>query len=573
MWRFLRTLIAFILAFFLTMIIGGILIVGSITSGAIFSSGSSAAKSPPKEGWLLLHLRGELTEYERDWSPSFSWQGTILEETDDKGPTLEEIRTALEVAATKDNIKGIVLRLGDLQAAPAQVQQIGRWLLTYKQKAKKPVLAYGDYFTENTYYLASCADTILMYPQSGANIEWNGLIIETLFYRRFLEKWGVKPRLFRTGKYKSAAESLTEEKYSEANREQLGAVLTDIWETWIDSIALRRRIPPDSLRRWTESYIFFSARQAAEVRLVDALVPWEEWQKQFIPEGKKEPAFIYPDQLKPSNETEASIALVYMQGGIGPSDDISAREWIPQLQEIEREDKIKGVVLRVNSPGGAVLDSDKIARLLRRIRQKKPIVVSMSGTAASGGYYISAYANKIVAEPTTITGSIGVISILLDLRELVEKHIELRTDRVRVGGAYADYMSPLREPSALEAQRMQQEIDGIYREFLEVVRVGRNFATLEQVDSIGQGRVWSGKRALAINLVDTLGGIETALETAAQLANLKTYKVVLYPKESKPWERWFKRLSAQTRALLTAPETPPLPEVFQLTAPELGRIR
>ncbi|GIV23783.1 MAG: signal peptide peptidase SppA [Bacteroidia bacterium] len=554
MWRFLRLVLAFILAFFLTILIGGALIAGMLTTGLTIAGSREADTKPlPKKGWLKIAFSGELREHAAADQPSFSWIEGLFGGPSEEAPTLEELRVALQEAATNEKVQGIILEMGDLSAQPAQIQQIGRWLAAFKAQSKKPIYAYGDYFTESTYYLASLADTIVMYPQAGASLEWNGLATQALFFRRFLEKWGVKPRLFRVGRYKSAAESFTEEKYSEDNRAQLAALLEDIWAVWVDSIARRRHLSPESLRVWPDQYVFFSAEQAQAKGLIDLRMPWQEWMGRFIPEGEEKPAFISVRQLLHAAKkkgSEEQVALVYAEGEIGPESALSAEELVPVIEKLAREEKVKAVVLRVHSPGGAVLDSDKIARALRALREKKPLVVSMGGVAASGGYYISAFAQKIVAEPTTVTGSIGVIGLLFDVRELLEKHVELRSDRVKVGGKYADFMSPYREALPEEVARLQGEIESIYQEFLAVVQEGRRYPSREAVHTIAQGRVWSGTDALPIGLVDTLGGIETAIVLAARAAALEEYSVGVYPKPQTFWERWLKEFNAVAHSMI-----------------------
>ncbi|MCS6896314.1 MAG: signal peptide peptidase SppA [Bacteroidia bacterium] len=573
MWRFLRLLLALILAFFLTMIIGGVLIVGALFTGIAIKASQTRDSDTPKEGWLYLPLAGELREYEREAVPSFSIEGFIWGSPTRQPPTMEEMRKAIQAAISSDKVKGIILHLGALNARPAQLQQIGRWLLTFKQKSNKPIYAYGDYFSELTYYLAAYADTIIMYPRSGASLEWNGFVAEGLFFKKFLQKWGIKPRLFRTGSYKSAAESFTEEKYSEENRAQQVALLEDIWGNIIDTIAYRRRIPIDSLRRWTDSRIFFSSAEARSAGFVDTLLPWHAWIRRFIPKGKDKPAFIEAKQLareKSQKSSDNKVAIIYAEGGIGPEDDIQAENLVPVIEKLAQDDKVKAVVLRVNSPGGAVLDSDKIAEALRSLRANKPFIVSMSGVAASGGYYISALANKIVAEPTTITGSIGVIALLLDYHELLEKYAELRSDRVYVGGQYADFMNPRREARPEEEQRLQTEINQIYEEFLSVVKEGRRFPSRDAVHAIAQGRVWSGVDALDKGLVDTLGGVETAIALAAQAAGLSDFSVETYPEPMSIFERFFKDIQ-QAQALWARFRAPAQgPATFQMYWEELN---
>lgn len=566
MWRFLRLLLALVLAFFLTMIIGGVLLVGALSTGLAIKVSSSDKSSKVREGWLYIPLAGELREYQQDFKPDFSSMDLLFGSPTRRPPTMEELRKALESAATSDKVKGVILHLGALSAQPAQAQQLGRWLLAFKEKSKKPVYAYGDYFSELTYYLAAHADTIVMYPRSGASIEWNGLVAEGVFFKRFLEKWGVKPRLFRTGSYKSAAESFTEERYSESNRVQLTALLEDIWAGMVDSVARRRSLSKDSLQSWTESRIFLSAQEARNAGFVDILSPWHVWVQQFIPAGKEEPAFIRVDNLteEKAGKAPARIALLYAEGGIGPEDELSAERFVPVIEKLTRDDDVKAVVLRVSSPGGAVLDSDKIAEALRALKARKPLIVSMAGVAASGGYYISASADAIVAEPMTITGSIGVIGLLFEFRELLEKHIELRTDRIRVGGRYADFMNPLRDATPEETARLQTEINQIYEEFLSVVKEGRRYPSRDAVHAIAQGRVWSGVDARQIGLVDTLGGIETALAIAAQKASLTDYKVETYPEKLSFLERFLKNLQKAESWWSAFHRSPELPEAFQM---------
>ncbi|MCS7188543.1 MAG: signal peptide peptidase SppA [Bacteroidia bacterium] len=569
MWRFLRTLIAFVIAFFLTMLIGGVLWVGVITVGFSLAGGKSKESKPlTDEGWLRMSLSGELKEYQEEPGINISLLSIAFGGTMKRPPTLEKIRKALKEAAENEKIKGIVLELGDFTAYPAQVQQLGRWLLEFKQRSKKPIYAYGDYFSELTYYLATYADTIVLYPRAGAFIEWNGLASENIFFRKFFDKWGVKPKVFRVGRYKSAAEDFTDEKFSEDNRQQITTLLEDVWNEWIDSIAKRRGIPSESLRVWPERYIFLPAEVAYANKMVDLLSPWHVWVKRFIPKDKDEPAFVEVSQLAQREEKkekkDEQIAILYAEGGIGAEEDISAEKLVPVIQKIEKDEKVKAVVLRVNSPGGSVLDSDKITRALQSLKTKKPLVVSMGGVAASGGYYISALANKIVSEPTTITGSIGVIALFFELKELIEKHLELRTDRVKVGGKYADFPTSLREATPEEDAYLQGEINRIYEEFLSVVKEGRRYPSREAVHTIAQGRVWSGKDARDIGLVDTLGGLETAITLAAQAASLKEYSLKVYPEPENFFQRWLKNFDLIKTYFTFSLRKRSLPDAFQM---------
>jgi len=578
MWRFLRLVLAFLVAFIIAVILGVTLLTLSFTGAvAVLSQRQKPTKPIPDSSWLYIPLTGDLKEYQKDEvaTPSFSPLSLVLGAPSSQMPTLDELRRAIEAAAHNEKIRGIVLYAADLSAYPAQVQQIGRWLRAFQEKSQKPVHIYGDYYTEKTYYLAALADSVFMYAGAGGGVEWNGVVAEGIFFRKAFERWGIRPILVRVGRYKSAAETFTEEQFSEANREQLRLILTSTWNTWIDSVSTWRRIPAESLRAWPDTRIFLSSKEAQKVGLIDALMSWEEWQKAFTGEFSEKNARLVSvsrllSESESSKEKAPKIAILYAEGGIGPTEDLKAEDMVPEIERLRKDTTVKAVVLRVHSPGGAVLDSDRMANALKALKAEKPLIVSMGGVAASGGYYISAYADSIFAERTTITGSIGVIGVLFNLKELMEKHLDLRSDRVVVGGKYADFLSPYREPQAAEIARLQSSIDEVYQEFLQVVKAGRRFPSVEAVHTIAQGRVWSGADAMNIGLVDGLGGIERALEAAARKANLDTYTVLNAPKKKRFIEEWLSRWQASILWLTRLGGKPPLPsDVLQVRFPEV----
>ncbi len=578
MWRFLRLVFAFLIAFIIAVILGVTLLTLSFTGAvAVLSQKQKPTKPIPDSSWLYIPLTGELKEYQKDEisAPSFSVLSLTLGAPPTQVPTLDELRRAIEAAASNKKIQGIVLYAADLSAYPAQVQQIGRWLQAFRAKSGKPVHVYGDYYTEKTYYLAALADSVFMYAGAGGGIEWNGVAAEGIFFRKAFERWGVRPILVRVGRYKSAAESFTEEQFSEANREQLRLILEDTWDTWIDSVSVWRGISPESLRVWPDTRIFFSSREGQRLGLIDALLSWEDWQKAFTGEfSEKNPRLISAARLLGELESEENkkpkIAILYAEGGIGSTEELKAEDMVPEIDQLREDTTVKAVILRVNSPGGAVLDSDRMANALKALKARKPLIVSMGGVAASGGYYISAYADSIFAERTTVTGSIGVIGVLFNLRGLMEKHLDLRSDRVLVGGKYADFLSPYREPQAAEIARLQGSIDEVYQEFLQVVKAGRRFPSVEAVHTIAQGRVWSGADAVGIGLVDGLGGIERALEVAAQMAKLDTYTIITAPKKKRFLEGWLSKWQASISWLSRLGSRPSLPsQVLQMRFPEV----
>jgi len=578
MWRFLRLVLAFLVAFIIAVVLGTLLLTLSFTGAVVALSQKQKPLMPlPDSSWLYIPLTGELREYQRDpiEAPSFSALSLVLGEPKASVPTLEELRQAIETAAKNKKIRGIVLYAGALEANPAQVQQIGRWLRDFQKKSQKPVHIYGDYYTEKTYYLAALADSVFMYPGAGGSIEWNGLAAEGVFFRKAFQRWGVQPILVRVGKYKSAAESFTEEQFSEANREQLRLLLEDVWTTWIDSISTWRGISPESLRTWPNTQIFLSPKEAKNAGLVDALLSWEDWQKAFTGEySEKNNRLISVSRLlrevDKEKDKQPKVAILYAEGAIGPTEALQAEDIVPEIARLHQDTTVKAVVLRVNSPGGAVLDSDRMAAALKALKAEKPLIVSMGGVAASGGYYISCYADSIFAERTTITGSIGVIGVLFNVRGLMEKHLDLHSDRVRVGGKYADFLSPYREPEMAEIARLQRSIDEVYQEFLQVVKAGRRFPSVEAVHSIAQGRVWSGVDALEVGLIDGLGGLERALEAARQMAKLDKYTVIVAPKKKDFVQDWLSKWSTSVSWLIRLGSKPSLPtEVLQMRLPEV----
>ncbi len=577
MWRFIRLVFAFLIAFIIAVFLGTILLTLSITGAAVALSQKQKPTKPiPDSSWLYIPLTGELKEYQDDEvpAPSFSILSLTLGAPRTQLPTLDELRRAIEAAAENKKIRGIVLYAADLSAYPAQVQQIGRWLRAFQEKSQKPVHVYGDYYTEKTYYLAALADSVFMYPGSGGGIEWNGVVAEGLFFRKALERWGIRPILIRVGRYKSAAESFTEEQFSEANREQLRLILEDNWDTWIDSVATWRGISGDSLRTWPDTRIFLSSKEALKANMIDALLSWEDWQRAFTGEfSEKNARLVSVSQLLNESDKDLKspkIAILYAEGGIGPTEDLTAESMVPEIERLRLDTTVKSVILRVHSPGGAVLDSDRIANALKALKAEKPLIVSMGGVAASGGYYISAYADSIFAERTTITGSIGVIGVLFNLKGLMEKQLDLRSDRVRVGGKYADFMSPYREPEAAEIARLQSGIDEVYQEFLQVVKAGRRFPSVEAVHTIAQGRVWSGADAVGIGLVDGLGGIERALEAARRMAKLEKYTIITAPRKKRFFEEWLSRWQSSIDWIAKMMGRPSLPsQVIQMRFPEV----
>lgn len=463
---------------------------------------------------------------------------------------LDEILQAIMVAKDDERIKGISLNNNFMLAGLAQTQAIRKVLEEFKSNGKF-IYTYGDFYTQKDYYLASVADSIFMNPVGV--LDFKGLSSEVLFFKDLQEKTGVKMEVIRHGKYKSAVEPYLENEMSDANREQIKELIQSLWNSMVTDIAIGRGISEADLNTIADTLGGRSPKYAKQSGLLDDIIFYDQYEQKLsnalsLSKGTDinyidlDDYAIYSNKKTLKSGTD-KIAVIFAQGEIlygegGP--DIIGQGIINKALIKAREDKnVKAIVLRVNSPGGSALTSDIIWREVELAKKVKPVVVSMGNVAASGGYYIAAGANKIFAEPTTITGSIGVFGTVPNISKLA-KDIGVNAEQVGTNANSVNYS--LFEPmSEAFRNQVQESIEDTYTTFLERVAQGRGIS-VAQADSLAQGRVWSGVDAKRIGLVDELGTLEDAIDAAAELAEVTTYGIRKYPKYKSGFERFMEDL-------------------------------
>lgn len=453
---------------------------------------------------------------------------------------LEDILNAIQKAKENDLIKGIYLHTGALSCSAASLQAIHRALADFKQSGKF-LVAYADAYTQGGYYVASVADKVIVNPVG--SLSWHGLASETMFLKDFLAKIGVKMQIFRVGTYKSAVEPMMSTEMSPANREQTQAFLESTWKSILNDVSASRHISADSLNLLADRNMDF---QPAETYVSSGLADTLMYQDEVLSYLKSLTGLSDEDDLKtlnldemtrvkataPKSKTRDVVAVYYAYGEIdnGSSsydEGINSEKVTKDLRDLRKDKNVKAVVLRVNSPGGSAYGSEQIWREVSLLKAEKPVVVSMGDYAASGGYYISCAAHKIVAEPTTLTGSIGIFGMMPDASELLNDKLGLHFDGVKTH-KMADMGSMSRPFNAEESALMQQMVNQGYALFTKRCAEGRHIP-LEELCKIAEGRVWTGSMAKELKLVDELGGLDTAIQLAAQLGKVKDYNLQTYP--------------------------------------------
>lgn len=532
---FLKYVLATIVGIICTGFIMGMMSLFMFIVMAISSSDTPSVKNGTV---LRIQLSGTLNERAKE-NPFAQYLNNDIAQTQG----LDDIITAIKTAQTNDKIRGIYLEGGTLISDMATAQELRKALVDFK-KSKKFILAYADNYSQGSYYIASAADKVLVNP-SGI-VDWHGLASQPIFFTDLLKKVGVKMQVFKVGTYKSAVEPYILTKMSDANREQVSSFVGDIWKNICADVASSRKISIEGLNAYADHYITFAdTKDYVKAHLVDRLAYADEVRTLLRTLSQQDKVnFIAPADLAKLAEKKSgdgTIAVYYAQGNIvdAVADNsfmsnesyIVGPKVVEDLDRLANDDNIKAVVLRINSGGGSAYASEQMWRAIQLLKKKKPVVVSMSGMAASGGYYMSCGADYIVAEPTTLTGSIGIFGMIPDASELLTDKLGLHFDMVKTNKG-ADFGAQGRAFNADEANVMQQYVNRGYRLFISRVAAGRHI-TPEQVDHIGQGRVWTGSQALKIKLVDKLGTLDDAIAEAASRAKLKDYDVLSTPnKES-----------------------------------------
>ena len=466
---------------------------------------------------------------------------------------LNYIISAIHKAKDNENIKGIYIQADGMATdSPASLHAIREALLDFK-KSGKWIISYSDGYSQSEYYLCSVADQILLNPQG--QIGWHGLAAEPVFYKDLLAKFGVKFELCKVGKYKSAPEQVTADGMSEANREQVTAYVTGIWKVMLKDVSASRKISTDSLNAYADRFMDLAdAQELIKLRLIDKTMYADEVKNVIkkrldIDTDTDIPQLSLGDMLNVEDKKNRGdkVAVYYAYGDIVDEDNsnpmnpqtcIVGKDMCKDLEELADDDDVKAVVLRVNSPGGSAYASEQIWHAVTKLKAKKPVVVSMGGYAASGGYYISCAANYIYSDPTTITGSIGIFGMFLNYSELMKDKLGIKFDEVKTN-KHANFGTRSRFFNAEEMAILDKYIGKGYELFRKRVADGRKMS-VAQVEQIAQGRVWLGNDALKIHLVDGIGSLDDAVKKAAQLAKLDEY----YASEYQTPSSWYETLLA-----------------------------
>lgn len=526
---FFKFFFASILGFIIVLVVLFFIFVGIIASLVSF-----ADKIEPN---TLLQIKLDKPIFDRAPKDPFSFfspAGFDMEQN----PGLDEILKNIEKAKSDPDIKGIYLDLGIVPSGLTMVREIRQALLDFKTSGKF-IIAYGEVYSQVAYYLGSVADKIYLHPDGA--IEFRGLDAEIMFLKGTLEKLDVDMQVIRHGKYKSAVEMFMLDKMSDANREQLNAMISDMWGTMLADISSSRNLSKDQLKIIADNLDALDADKALASKMVDGLF----YKDELLAELRAKTGLGENDKIAtvsmakytmvpPSVSEKFSankIAVIYAIGNIidGKGDDrtVGSVKMSEAIRQARENDKVKAIVLRVNSPGGSATASEVIRREVELAVQEKPVVVSMGDVAASGGYWISASASKILADPSTITGSIGVFGLIPNMQGFFENKLGITFDH-SLTNKYSDFPNVTRPLTSYETILFERQIDKIYNNFLALVSAGRKMEP-SQVDSIGQGRVWSGADALELGLIDQFGGLQDAVRLAAELAAVGEYNILSLP--------------------------------------------
>lgn len=520
--------------------------VGVILAGIIFTIlgivslagmlASSDTETVVKENSIFfLDLDGAL--YER------AEENPVLELMGEEYKTygLDEILASIQKAKDNENIKGIFLQPGIFSASYASLEEIRDALMNFKESGKF-IVAYADSYTQEMYYLSSVADKLIANPQG--SIAWQGLASQTIFYKDLMKKVGIDMQIFKVGTYKAAVEPFIATEMSDANREQITAFLNSTWNQLLEDISASRNIPVEKLNQYANEMMMFKpADEYIACGLADTLL-YKDGVLNYLKEltGREANESLRTLTLEdmknikrnvPLDKSGNIIAVYYAFGAIDQTgsteEGIDSEKVIRDLRKLREDETIKAVVLRVNSPGGSAYGSEQIWHEVLLLKEKKPVVVSMGDYAASGGYYISCAADYIVAEPTTLTGSIGIFGMFPNLDNLLTDKLGLHFDVVKTN-KFADMGDLTRAFNPQEKEVMQKYIENGYKLFVKRCADGRNMS-IEEIEKIAEGRVWTGSAAKELGLVDELGGLDKALEIAAQKADIEYYSTISFPEK------------------------------------------
>ena len=538
MLNFLKRLVGSVL----TMVISFFIIL-FVVIGIIVSSSSDADETTIKNNSVLkINFKGQIIDRGND---EIDIENIINQSETKVG--LNNILSSIEKAKKDDRIKGIYLNVENISASIATLEEIRNKLKEFKDSTNKFILSYSEVYGQSAYYISSVADEIYLHPQG--MLELKGLAYQGMFFKNTLEKLEIEAQIIRHGKFKSAVEPFMLEKMSKSNRMQVSRFLTSLWGDLTKGMSEGRSLSQKEINSMAQNLLIQEADQALQYNLVDKLAFKDELvdslksklnltkdQKiNFVSLNKYKDVSVKDKKTKYSKN---KIAVIYatgeINGGEGSPESIGSEGLSKTIREAREDKNVKAIVLRVNSPGGSALASETILREMDLAKKAKPVIVSMGDVAASGGYYIACQADTIVANPTTITGSIGVFGVLMNAKEMMNNKLGITIDTVKTN-KHADIGTIFRPLTKIERQIIQNSVENVYNTFISRVSLGRNLSK-EYIDSVGQGRVWTGRDALELGLVDVLGGLETAIEISSNMADLQDYRIVNLPKQKDPIE-------------------------------------
>ncbi len=521
-----------------------ILVIIGIVTSMVSSVSSGKETVTPSNAVLLITLDHTLTEktepnpFEGLDMPGYSGLKSL---------GLNDMLGRIKAAKEDSNIKGVYLNVAGVNTGFASMKAIRDALLDFKESGKF-IMAYSENYTQKGYYLSSVADQVYLHPEGG--LDFRGLASSVMFLKDALDKLGIDMQVLKVGTYKSAVEPYMMNSMSPANREQVNSYLGSIYETFVQDIAASRKLTADSVKGIANAFAIQQPEDAVKVHFVDSLLYKDELltkvrQRLDVAEKTEIPVISildYKNKPATGKATGDRIAVLYAYGAIvdgeGTTGEIGGDKLSRELRELREDDKVKAVVMRVNSPGGSALASDIIWREVELTKKVKPVMVSMGDYAASGGYYISAAADSIFADPTTLTGSIGVFGVIPSFQKLFNEKLGVHFDAVKTA-KFADMDVDMDRPLSEEEKNIiQGSVNRVYQVFMKRVADGRNMS-IANVDSIGQGRVWTGAQAVELKLVDRLASLDEAIKAAAQKAKITDYRVAEYPRSKDPFaEIW-----------------------------------
>lgn len=544
---FLKTFLASLLGTFVAIIV--FLLVGIGIIAGIIAAVSGEEVTISEKSVLIARFDKPIMDRSPKMPISFDL------ENPGKALGLNDILKNIRKAKDDNKISGIILDLSEIQTGISTLLEIREALQDFKTSGKF-LFAYSEFYTQRSYFLASIADSVFLNPEGG--ILFKGLNSEMIYLKGTLEKLDIKMQILRHGKFKSATELFSNDKMSPEDREQISEIVKHIWDKMLGTISESRRLSIDQLNRLADSLKIESAQDALNFKFVDGLVYKDELLDKIktvlkIEKKKQIPSVEMADYLhvlsgKKESTSKDKIAIVFAQGTIGPGkgDDqsIGSERMSQALRKARENDKVKAIVFRINSGGGSAIASDVIWREVVLAAKEKPIVASFGDVAASGGYYIACGASKIIADPTTITGSIGVWAAIPNMQGFFNKKLGITFDNTGTN-KNSDFITVTKPLPPYQAMIIQNDIEHIYDVFTKKVAAGRSM-TQSRVDSIGQGRIWSGVAAKEIGLIDDFGGLTKAVEVAAEMAKIKDYRLLLLPEQKDPFQQIIEELLSNT---------------------------